>query len=75
MFDSEFIKRVLIVVPATMKTYWEEELNKWCYDCPNIERFEDSKKSIRAEQMKRIRRKGGILLTSYGMVSTERINL
>jgi SNF2 family DNA or RNA helicase len=75
LFDCELIKRVLIVVPATMKSYWEEELGKWCYGCPNIVRFEDSKKSIRQEQMKTIRRKGGILLSSYGMISTELMNL
>ena len=75
LFDAELIKRVLIVVPATLKTYWEDELNKWCYDCPNVVRFEDSKKSVRADQMKTIRRKGGILLSSFGMITTERQNL
>ena len=36
LFEAEFIKKVLIVVPATMKTYWEEELGKWCSAAPNI---------------------------------------
>ena len=30
LFDSDQIKKVLIVVPATMKVYWETELKKWC---------------------------------------------
>lgn len=33
LFDANLIKKVLIVVPATMKSYWENELNKWCNDC------------------------------------------
>lgn len=30
LFDADKIKKVLIVVPATMKVYWETELGKWC---------------------------------------------
>lgn len=47
LFDSEQIKKVLIVVPSTMKSYWQTELNKWCYDAPNIMQFEDKKRSER----------------------------
>lgn len=75
MFDSELIKKVLIVVPATMKMYWEGELKKWCCDCTNIIQFDDKKKANRYDQMKMIRKKGGILVTSYSMVTTERMNL
>ena len=32
LFEVEYIKKVLIVVPATMKVYWENELNKWIND-------------------------------------------
>jgi SNF2 family DNA or RNA helicase len=34
LFEDDFIQKVLIVVPATMKTYWEEELHKWCPSAP-----------------------------------------
>jgi len=37
--------------------------------------FDDKKKQNRHAQMKNLRKKGGILITSYGMISTERINL
>ena len=37
--------------------------------------FDDKKKQNRAAQMKSLRKNGGILITSYGMVSTERMNL
>jgi DNA excision repair protein ERCC-6-like len=36
LFDADKIRKVLIVVPATMKVYWETELNKWCQDVDNI---------------------------------------
>jgi SNF2 family DNA or RNA helicase len=37
--------------------------------------FDDKKKANREVQMKTLRRKGGILVTSYGMVTSEKINL
>ena len=69
------IQKILVVVPATMKTYWEEELGKWCPAAPQIMQFEQSKKDIRSKQMRSLRKKGGILVTSYGMITTEKINL
>ncbi len=36
LFDSEQIRKVLIVVPATMKVYWQNELIKWCSGVDNI---------------------------------------
>lgn len=37
--------------------------------------FEDKKKSDREKQIRILKKKGGILITSYGMVTSERINL
>ena len=37
--------------------------------------FDDKKKDNRHKQMRSLRKKGGILVTSYGMISSERINL
>ena len=68
--DAEMVKKLLVVVPATMKAYWEEELGKWCQDT-RIMQFDDKKKDSRYQQMKSLRREGGILITSYGMVTTE----
>lgn len=47
LFDSEQIRKVLVVVPATMKSYWETELLKWCSDVDNIMQFDDKKRSDR----------------------------
>ncbi len=75
LFDSDQIKKALIVVPATMKSYWQGELAKWCYDAPNIISFEDKRRADREKQIKTLKREGGILITSYGMVTSEKINL
>jgi SNF2 family DNA or RNA helicase len=47
LFDGDHIKRVLIAVPATMKSYWLGELDKWCYGVDNVMQFEDKKRSER----------------------------
>ena len=36
LFDNDLISKVLIVVPATLKNYWEEDLTKWCPDTKQI---------------------------------------
>ncbi len=75
LFDSDQIKKVIIVVPATMKSYWHAELSKWCSTAPNIMMFEDKKRTEREKQIRTLKKKGGVLITSYGMVTSERINL
>ena len=47
LFNSEHVSRVLIVVPATIKMYWQAELSKWCPNVDNITQFDDKKKSNR----------------------------
>jgi len=34
LFEAEMIQKIMVVVPATMKMYWEEELGKWCPSAP-----------------------------------------
>lgn len=75
LFDAGHIKRAIIVVPATMKSYWEGELTKWCPGAPNILSFDNNKKSDREQQIRTLKKHGGILISSYGMVSSEKINL
>jgi DNA excision repair protein ERCC-6-like len=75
LFEADLIKKVLVVVPATMKSYWQSELTKWCSGDHNIMSFEDKKKSDREQQLKKLRKQGGVLVTSFGMVTSEKINL
>ena len=63
------------MVPATMKNYWEEELGKWAPVAPQVIQFDDKKRDQRYKQMKSLRKKGGVLITSYGMASSESMNL
>jgi len=79
LFDSDMARKILIIVPATMKSYWQSELTNWFSKDEDeeikITLLDDKKKSERYSQIKKLRKEGGILLTSYTMVSTERINL
>lgn len=47
LFDSDLIKKVLIVVPATLKNYWQEELGKWCPDTKQVIQFDEKRKKDR----------------------------
>jgi SNF2 family DNA or RNA helicase len=58
-----------------MKQYWQSELSKWCSGVENIMQFDEKKKAERQAQMKMIKKRGGVIVTSYGMVTTEKINL
>jgi len=58
-----------------MKSYWQAELTKWCPTAPHIISFEDKKRSDREKQIKTLKREGGVLITSYGMVTSMRIDL
>jgi len=49
LFNSEQISKVLVVVPATMKMYWQGELQKWCPGVENVMQFDDKKKSNREQ--------------------------
>eukprot|EP00347_Sterkiella_histriomuscorum_P014209 403361753 len=75
LFESEQIKKAIIVVPASLKSYWHGELQKWCSNAPNFIQFEEKKKNEREKQLKTLKKKGGVLITSYGMVTSEKINL
>ena len=44
MFEAEQIDRVLIIVPATMKSFWEAELQRWMNDKANF-RADDPEQS------------------------------
>lgn len=58
-----------------MKTYWQNELLLWCDGVDNVIQFDDKKRADRQKQFKTLKKQGGILVTSYGMVTGERINL
>ena len=67
LFEGMKIKKAIIICPATLKNYWKDELSNWCQKIPV--RILD-KSGDRKKVMKKLKEKGGILICSYGMVST-----
>ena len=71
LFDSDQVKKVLIVVPATLKIYWKEEIKKWSKGL-NAIIFDSKKKQEREKAINKMKKKGGILIISFGLLSTEK---
>ena len=71
LFDSNQIKKVLIIAPSTLKIYWKEEIKMWSKGL-NAMILDGQKKAEREKAISRMKRKGGILITSFGLVTTER---
>ncbi|XP_022256927.1 DNA excision repair protein ERCC-6-like [Limulus polyphemus] len=69
MFDAQYIRSVLIVMPVSLIQTWEKEFDKWA---PGIQvyAFHSSSKKERERNMLRVQKRGGVLLTSYGMLVT-----
>ena len=74
LFGGSLIKKALIIVPTTLKSYWKQELKVWCPGIPV--RILDSKISKdRGKIIQKMKKKGGILITSYGMITTARMHI
>ena len=71
LFDSEQVRKVLIVVPATLKIYWKEEIKKWSKGLSSVI-LDSKKKSEREKAIAKMKKKGGILIISFGLLTTEK---
>ena len=71
LFEAKLIRKVLIVVPSTLKLYWKEEIKKWSKGL-SATILDGQKKVEREKSIEKIKKKGGILITSFGLVTTER---
>lgn len=69
MFDSEMIKSVLIIMPVSLIANWKKEFEGWA---PGIDVYEyhSGSKKERERNLARVQRRGGVLLTSYGLAQT-----
>lgn len=65
---SEFIDKVLLILPLSVMANWENELKKWCGNV-RIVYFHGSK-STREMNLKSVIEKSGIVLTTYGTVQS-----
>merc|ERR1719474_1350929 len=70
-FHSKIARCVLLIVPVSMISHWTKELESWC-PLPSGYRIKKYHSSIsekrRQENLEYIARRGGVLITSYGMV-------
>ncbi|GFO09812.1 DNA excision repair protein ercc-6-like [Plakobranchus ocellatus] len=69
MFDMGKIKSVMIVVPLSVIPNWLNEFNKWTPGI-NVMQFHGSSKKERDRALHRVRSRGGVLMTTYGLVVT-----
>ncbi|XP_062566324.1 DNA excision repair protein ERCC-6-like [Saccostrea cucullata] len=68
LFDMQKVHSVMIVMPVSVIGNWDKELKKWAPGI-KVEAYHGSKKE-KERSLAKIRRKGGILLTSYGLIVT-----
>jgi len=67
-FWSGLVRCVLLIVPVSVMAHWIKELGVWCSGT-RIRKYHSSiSKKRRAENLEFIARKGGLLITTYGMV-------
>ncbi|ESO97957.1 hypothetical protein LOTGIDRAFT_104127, partial [Lottia gigantea] len=69
MFDMEKIHYVLIVMPVALVVNWENEFNKWAPGI-NVTAYHGTSKRERERSLTKVQRRGGVLITTYGMVVT-----
>ncbi|KAL4223042.1 DNA excision repair protein ERCC-6-like [Mactra antiquata] len=69
MFDMQKITSVLIVLPVAVMVNWENEFQKWAPGL-KVVAYHGSSKREKERSLHRVQKRGGILLTTYGLVVT-----
>lgn len=74
MFDANLVNSVLLVMPVSLIPNWKKEFEAWA---PGIRVFDfhTGSKKERERNLVRVQRRGGVLLTSYGMVQNNQQEL
>ncbi|XP_020668323.3 DNA excision repair protein ERCC-6-like [Pogona vitticeps] len=67
MFDADLIQSVLLIMPVTLVNNWMQEFLKWAPGI-RVKVFHGTSKKERGQNLERVQRKNGVLLTSYQMV-------
>ncbi|CAN7992983.1 unnamed protein product [Ixodes hexagonus] len=69
MFDADLIKSVLLIMPVSLIPNWKKEFEAWA---PGIRVYDyhSGAKKEKERSLARVQNRGGVLLTSYGMVQT-----
>ncbi|XP_033746944.1 LOW QUALITY PROTEIN: DNA excision repair protein ERCC-6-like [Pecten maximus] len=69
LFDMDKVHAVLIVMPVSLITNWEKEFKKWAPGI-RVTLFHGSSKREKERALAKVQRRGGVCLTSYGLVVT-----
>ncbi|KJE94722.1 hypothetical protein CAOG_05320 [Capsaspora owczarzaki ATCC 30864] len=67
LFCSKQIKRALIVVPLALLDNWKKEFEKWAPEVA-VWQFHDGDLKQRHQVLRSLRKRGGVCLTTYGIV-------
>eukprot|EP01084_Bolivina_argentea_P205272 350711_1 len=75
LFFSSLIHCVILIVPVSLISHWTNELKKWCSG-PKIREYCASiSNDERENNLEYIISKGGILITTYGMIQRNSLQL
>lgn len=69
MFDGDMIKCALLIMPVSLIANWKKEFQAWAPGIA-IHEYHSGSKKERQKNLARVQRRGGVLLTSYGMAQT-----
>ena len=67
-FHSGLIKCVLLIVPVSVMEHWVREITKWCPENRILGYHTSITKKQRGKNLRKVVKRGGILITTYGMV-------
>eukprot|EP01083_Nonionella_stella_P117401 349841_1 len=72
LFLKQIVKRVLVVCPVSVFGTWSETLTTWC-SSQRVGKFQGTDKSQRIRALREVLTRGGVCVTTYGMlVSNEK---
>ncbi|XP_033628279.1 DNA excision repair protein ERCC-6-like [Asterias rubens] len=69
LFETDQVKTVLLVQPVTLIFNWKKEFEKWA-PAIFVESHRSNSELKREQALDKVQRRGGVLLTSYGLVRT-----
>ncbi|EKX50291.1 hypothetical protein GUITHDRAFT_46943, partial [Guillardia theta CCMP2712] len=69
-FEGQQVSHVLIVCPVSVLSVWEGEFRKFCKDVSPL-LFHGANTRERDDNLKSVYKRGGVLLTSYGLASSQ----
>lgn len=67
MFDGELVRHVLLIMPTTLISSWLAEFARWTPGL-RVKEFHGSSKTERNRNLEKVRRRSGVVITSYQML-------